>query len=191
MKLKNAIILLLTIIIAGLAGYFIDKTTSPLHDHKIFGRSEVGIITDQAVELKIRMDTGAQTASLSAHDIEVFNKGAQQWVRFIIEPERTGDKIYQFERPLKRTARIRKRAAEIPCAPEEPDSDCHLIESRPVVELQVCLGHKTEVIEVTLADRSNFTYPMLLGRTAMEQFGVLIDPTKAYTVKPKCNHASE
>ncbi len=191
MKSKNIFALLIVIVVAGLTGYLGDKLSSPLYDHKIFGRTEMGIVTDQQVELKVRMDTGAQTASLSAHDIEVFNKGAQSWVRFIIEPARTDGKIHQLERPLKRTARIRKRSADVICEPEESADDCHLFESRPVVELEVCLGSQTKLIEVTLADRSSFSYPMLLGRTAMEQFGVLIDPTLVYTTKPKCDTVTE
>ena len=187
MKAKNSTAIILVLIIAGLLGFFISQFTSPLSDHEIFGRAEVGIISQQNVELKIRMDTGAQTSSLSAHDIEVFDKGAQQWVRFIIEPERTGDKIYQFEMPLKREVRIRKRSAEVACSPEDTDDDCHLFERRPVVEMQICLGNKTQFIEVSLADRSNFTYPMLLGRSAMESFGVLIDPAVEYTTPPDCN----
>lgn len=178
-------------LIAGVAGFYISFLSSPLIDHKIFGRAEVGIITDQNVELKIRMDTGAQTSSISAQDIEVFNKGAQEWVRFIIEPERVDDKIYQFEVPLKRMVRIRKRSAEVVCAPEDLAADCHLFERRPVVELDVCLGNETKRVEVSLADRSNFTYPMLLGRSGMEAFGVLIDSTVEYTTQPKCDGTAE
>jgi len=146
----------------------------------IFGRVETGKLMDQNVELEVKMDTGALTASLSAHDIKIFKKGEQQWVSFVIDD--THFKVaHQFEYPLKRIVRIKKRQAEIKINSET-------YESRPVVEMDLCLGHQIKRIEVSLNDRSQFIYPMLLGRNAMDAFGIFIDPSAINTVKPTCQN---
>ncbi len=184
MKTRHNIAIVLLTLLALLAGFYINAFIGPQHDRKVLGRVEAGYILkhidEEQVKLNIRMDTGALTSSLSAHDIKLIKKDGKRWVRFVIEPERTGGKIYQFELPLKRMVKIRKRASEM----SEDDS---LFDRRPVVEMHVCLGHETRLIEVSLTDRSNFAYPMLLGRSAMETFNVLIDPTLVFTTKPICH----
>lgn len=148
----------------------------------IFGRVENGKLMDQNVEMKVKMDTGAQTASLSAHDIKVFEKDGKKWVSFIIDDTHF-EIAHRFEYPLKRMVRIKKRQSEI-------GSGADSYERRPVIEMDLCLGKEVERIEINLNDRSNFIYPMLLGRMAMEQFEILIDPAAIYTTKPSCEAKS-
>lgn len=144
----------------------------------IVGRVEQGKLMDQNVEIEIKMDTGAKTASLSAHDIKLFERDDKEWVSFIIDSTHF-ETEHRFEYPLKRIVRIKKRQADI-----KPGVDPY--ERRPVIEMDLCLGKEIERIEINLIDRSNFLYPMLLGRTAMEQFAILIDPSAINTIKPTC-----
>lgn len=144
----------------------------------IMGRAETGKLMDQNVELEVKMDTGALTASLSAENIKIFKKDGQDWVSFTLQDEHFKT-AHQYEYPLKRSVNIKKRQAEIKANGPE-------VEVRPVVEMDLCLRDEVKRIDVSLADRSNFKYPMLLGRTAMEQFGVLIDPMEINTTKPSC-----
>jgi hypothetical protein len=44
--------------------------------------------------------------------------------------------------------------------------------------------------EVSLVDRSEYTFPLLLGRKALESFA-LIDPGNTYLTKPDCEPAAE
>lgn len=186
MRMYMFLLCFLLIGISMAAGYAFSTYISPLHNHKIFGRVESGYLGDEYIKLKIRMDTGAKTSSLSAHDIEIFTKEGQQYVRFIIEPERT-KKIHRFELPLKRMVKIRKRQAEMFDEQEgEITDDDQAYEQRPVVLMPLCLGNQQIMIEVTLTDRSFLNYPMLLGRSAMRAFGILIDPSKTFTQKATC-----
>lgn len=144
----------------------------------ILGRVENGKLMDQDVELKVKMDTGAKTASLSAHDIQIIEKNDKKWVKFTIDGTHFEEE-HEFEYPLKRMVRIKSRAAET-------GKTGATYERRPVIEMELCLGKEIELVEVNLNDRSSFLYPMLLGRSAMEQFAILIDPSAIYTTVPTC-----
>ena len=52
--------------------------------------------------------------------------------------------------------------------------------------LKVCIADRPFDIEVSLVDRSEFSYPLLLGRTALESFA-LIDPGKTHLSEPRCD----
>jgi hypothetical protein len=151
-----------------------------LEHHRIYGRVEMALVTDHRIKMRVRMDTGAKTSSLSATHIEEFEKEDKKWVRFTVEPGPTG-KHYQVEAPLVRHVKIKKRVAEI----DQNKADVKY-EVRPTVMIPVCLGSQQRMVEVSLADRSHFFYRMLLGRSGMEEFDILIDPSRIFTVKPTC-----
>lgn len=161
-------------ILAGVLGLI---SQIALAEKITLGRVETGLIGDQCIHMRIRMDTGAKTSSVSAHNIKIIEKDQQQWVQFILDPDRTPT-IYQFELPLVRMVKIRKRAAEAKSG--------ELFERRPIVTLPLTLGQETHQVEVSLADRSYFNYGMLMGRTAMDQFQAMIDPGLSFTTKPVC-----
>ncbi|HEX4510121.1 MAG TPA: RimK/LysX family protein, partial [Burkholderiaceae bacterium] len=52
-------------------------------------------------------------------------------------------------------------------------------ERRPVIETTLRLGAVKRKVRVTLTDRGDMTYPMLIGRTALGA-GVLIDPARRH-----------
>lgn len=190
MRMQMFLLGFLLIAISMAAGYAYCSYSSPMHERHVFGRVERGYLGEDQISLKIRMDTGAKTSSLSAHDIKIFTKDGEQFVSFIIEPERT-QSIHRFELPLKRLVKIRKRQAEMQDEQEDENIDPHqAYDQRPVVLMPLCLGDQHQIIEVTLTDRSPLNYPMLLGRSAMRAFGVLIDPSVTFTQKKRCDHSN-
>src|SRR5690606_36499755 len=50
----------------------------------IYGLNEHVAIPDFGLEVPAKLDTGAQTASLSARDIERFKRDGKAWVRFYL-----------------------------------------------------------------------------------------------------------
>lgn len=52
-------------------------------------------------------------------------------------------------------------------------------ERRPVIETTLRLGDVKRKVRVTLTDRGDMTYPMLIGRTALGA-GILIDPSRRH-----------
>jgi hypothetical protein len=53
------------------------------------------------------------------------------------------------------------------------------MERRPVIETALCLGPLKKRIAVTLTNRGDMLFPMLIGRTALGT-GVVVDPSRRY-----------
>ncbi|WP_304639262.1 ATP-dependent zinc protease family protein [Pseudomonas sp.] len=155
-------------------------SASVAQDINIYGVSEKALLPELELELPAKLDTGAVTASLSAVNIEVFERDDAEWVRFdlAVDGEMESETL---ELPVVRTSQIRRRAADVP----DPDSPTHT--SRPVIELDVCLGSERHTVEVNLTDRTAFSYPLLIGSTALQQFQAAVDPSQEYTAgRPGC-----
>lgn len=116
--------------------------------------------------LNIRVDTGAKTSSLHVDNIEKEKKNGELWVSFDIHPD-----IHNVSRVVRRSSKVKeKRVIKSSNADKE---------KRYVIETMIEMGGQRWSIEVTLTDRSNMTYLMLLGREAMQD-RILVDPSKEY-----------
>lgn len=150
----------------------------------VYGLNEHIALPDFGLELPAKLDTGAQTASLSARDIERFKRDGESWVRFYLAIDEAH--AHPIERPLTRISKIKRRAGDFD--PEEEKT----YTARPVIELQMCMGNALRNIEVNLTDRSAFQYPLLIGSDALTRFGALIDPSLTYVAgKPGCTNESD
>ncbi len=119
-------------------------------------------------QINAKVDTGARTSCLHAFKVESFTKEETLWVRFWIHPvQRNNDKVTVCEAKV-----IDERIVR--------DSGGHE-ESRYVIQSDVCLGGQTWPIEITLTNRENMGFRMLLGRTAMHR-RILVNPTKSFLI---------
>ena len=154
----------------------------------LFGRYEQIKIEDLGKTLKAKMDTGAMTASLSARDIERFEREGEDWVRFRLAVEGADDTLYEHR--VARIAEIKTRSEESAAANPDDDTDSERgpdVAERPVVEMQLCIGDQLRETEVNLTDRSQFRYPLLIGATAIRDLEAAIDPSQKYTAgRPAC-----
>ena len=117
-----------------------------------------------------RIDTGAATSSLNAVDIEQFERNGKNWVRFHLSDAVTPlDDTNWIEAPIIRFVKIRQSTNDE-------------TERRAVVELWVRLGTIHEKTQFTLADRSQMTHPVLLGREFIRDIAV-VDVSKKYVQK--------
>ena len=105
--------------------------------------------------LKAKIDTGARTSALHAHDIEVFGPAAKPKVRFNVYPV-SG----QTQVQMTCSAEIKDR--------REVTSSNGESELRYVIETTLEVAGQSWPIEVTLTDRSGMTSRMLLGRQALQ-----------------------
>ncbi len=144
------------------------------HPTKVLGWLEGAYLQPWGVRVRARLDTGAKTSSIHAEKIEVFVQDEKKWARFHFpfgkkEGYETG---FQIEVPVVRETKIKDfgRGASIP---------------RYVIELRVCVSGHTEPVEFTLADRSNFNYPMILGRNALAG-RYLVDSANSFLGKRSC-----
>ena len=138
---------------------------------EIFGWVERVELLDGKFSMKAKLDSGAANSSLDATDIERFQRDDERWIRFTVTDPDTEEQV-TMEKELVRNVRIVRHDGE------------H--QRRPVIKLPICLGHQRRVVEVNLIDRSNFIYPLLLGRSALEGYA-LIDSGATFLFSPECD----
>lgn len=116
--------------------------------------------------IKAKIDTGARSSAIHAFDIELFEKEDIAFVRFKVHPiQRSRKKVITAEAPLLDEREVRNSGGKA--------------ESRPVISTLVSLGDKQWPIELTLTDRDQMGFRMLLGREAVRR-RFLVDPGKSY-----------
>lgn len=123
--------------------------------------------------LNMRVDTGAKTSSLHVDNIQLEEREGDDWVSFDIHPD-----IHNVTRHVRRAAKV-KETRLIKSSNAEK-------EKRYVIETTICMGSRNWPIEVTLTDRSNMTYLMLLGREAM-MGRLIVDPEQEYVLGQREN----
>lgn len=143
--------------------------TSLIKEKVIMGWLESIYIKPWNRRLTAKLDTGAKTSSLHADKIEHFNKDGDLWVRFSLadtDDQKQGAVI--VERPLVRTVNIKSHQSQASI--------------RDVVKLTVCKNGKDYESEFNLVDRSNFNYPVLLGRNFLQEVA-LVDASATFLFK--------
>jgi len=137
---------------------------------EIFGWVERVELLDGKFSMKAKLDTGAATSSLDATDIVRFRRDGKRWVRFTVSDPETNEEM-TLEKPLARSVRIVRHNGR----PQQ----------RAVVKLPICFGPFVEDVEFTLINRSNFIYPVLLGRGTLKG-RALVDSGKTFLNYPDC-----
>jgi hypothetical protein len=133
----------------------------------IIGNLEVCDLPDIGItNLQIRVDTGAKTSSLHVDNLERFTKNSKPWVRFDIHPD-----VYN----IARVTHCESALHDV----RSVKSSNGISEERYVIKTLMRLGDQSWPIDITLTNRSNMNYLMLLGRQGMEE-RVLVDPSKTF-----------
>lgn len=115
--------------------------------------------------IKAKIDTGARTSALHATHIEAFEKDSEQWVRFRAAPAKRIKAIW-FEVPLHEERAI-KNTGGVP-------------EDRYVIRTRMRIGSRSWMTDVSLADRSNMTFEMIVGRAALKDHAVAVHTRKSF-----------
>ncbi|WP_136249265.1 ATP-dependent zinc protease family protein [Halomonas borealis] len=121
-----------------------------------------------------KLDSGALTSSLDARDIETFEREGEPWVRFRLrfDDDDKGETFaMHLERPRERRLTVRGAGGT---------------DDRPVVLLEVCVDGVRYEEEFSLRDRSEMTYPILLGRRTIGHLGRL-DAASQHLTEPGCS----
>ncbi len=116
--------------------------------------------------VKVKVDTGARTSALHAFNVRPFKKDGRDWVRFEIHPLQRNDTVIKV------------------CEAEAVDyrwvtNSGGGREKRFVIVTLLRLGSESWPIEMTLTDRDQMGFRMLLGRTALER-RLTVDPARSY-----------
>ncbi|UZR28634.1 ATP-dependent zinc protease family protein [Methylococcus mesophilus] len=143
-------------------------------DKVVMGWLESVFLLPWHLRLTAKLDTGAKTSALHSNNIQRFNRDGREWVRFTLESE-DDERAVVVERPLERTVYIKERHKGA--------------SKREVVTLTLCKNGREFQTEFTLVDRSNFNYPLLLGRSFLGSVAV-VDAGETFVFKAEgdpCN----
>lgn len=140
----------------------------------VYGYVEKVRLGPEKAIVKAKLDTGAVSASLYALNVTVFKKDNEDWVSFDVPLE---NKLLHLTKKLRYFVNIKPRHSEI----KKYNTNKPL--RRPVVGINLTLGSQTSDIDVNLANRKDFNYPLLLGRKALILFDVAVNPAHAFIAK--------
>lgn len=161
-------IILLMALLFFISSAFAFTDTSAESGLPVIGAVEMLTLVKEKLQFPARIDTGAQTSSLSAVGIQPFERDGKRWLRFQVQGSGTG-KLVQLEMALERTAKIKRHGA--------------LATERPVVSMVVSIGAIKQKCEFSLVDRSDYEYPALIGRNFLNGKAV-VDVSHEYLVHP-------
>ena len=133
----------------------------------VLGRNEWAWLELLGRNLKARVDTGALSSSLSATELQPFERDGRDWIRFRVPDEEHPDGGELYETPLLRHVLIRQASVDE-------------LDRRPVVRLHVRVGDLTDHTEFTLTNRENMLYPLLLGRNFLRDVAI-VDVARKFT----------
>ncbi|MFC1494725.1 ATP-dependent zinc protease [Thermodesulfobacteriota bacterium] len=142
-----------------------DKTKT----RQIVGWREWVSLPDLKIQhIKAKLDTGAKTSALHAYFIEPFIADKKQRVRF---------GVYTLQNKNKLNIICN---ADVIDQRKIVDSGGHS-ELRFIIMTSLIIGENTTPIELSLANRKNNRFRLLLGRTAIEKL-IAVDPARSYTL---------
>jgi len=117
-------------------------------------------------DLQVRVDTGAQTSSLHVDNLVRMKRESKTWVQFDLHLDAYNlDETRRCEAVVVDIRRVKSSNGEV--------------QERYVISTRIEIGNRSWQILITLTDRSEMTYLMLLGREGMGD-RVLVDPSRAY-----------
>jgi hypothetical protein len=129
----------------------------------VIGWLEKVYIPRHNFSLRGKMDTGAKNSSLHAVDIEyVQEKGKPQGSKVRFKVIDTEGEYRIMEADVVDEAKIKRPRQEVSTDRVTVD-----LETRPVVELEICLAGITKRIQVNLTNRASMNYRFILGRSAL------------------------
>ncbi len=144
------------------------KTVSP--KNSIVGWREYVALPDLEIPLlRAKLDTGARTSALHAVKIRTEMRGDEDWVSFHIP-------VHGMPRTTRSHAKVidRRRIKNTSGIPEV----------RIVIATMLALGRYKWRIELSLADRENMTHDLILGRTAIRRYKLLVASGSSFLAGP-------
>lgn len=116
--------------------------------------------------IKAKLDTGARSSSVHAYDVTLTGEGPSERVRFRLQPwQESREDAVVVECPIHDRRHVRSSSGHV--------------EERIVVIMRIALLGREIETEMTLSNRDEMGFRMLIGRQALRQ-GFLVDPAKSF-----------
>lgn len=143
------------------------------HDLPVIGwREWVGLSDLSIKRIKAKVDTGARSSSLHAFDLEEFERDGQTFVRFKVHPvQRNSKKVIEADAKVLEYRSVRSSSGKA--------------SMRPVIVTNLTMLGQTWPVELTLANRGDMGFRMLLGREAFRGRFLVDAGQSYYGGKPK------
>ncbi len=139
-------------------------------DLAVMGYVENVYVGKLGLEMKGKLDTGADSSSVFARDVHIYKKsGKDDWVRFRLIGK--NGRTVRFDQNVRRFALIKTKTGGTI--------------RRPVIHLPLCIGGVRGLAEVNLADREDFEYDFLVGREFMAS-RILVDSSSTFVADDRC-----
>ena len=132
-------------------------------DKMVVGSLEAIRITPPGIVIAARIDTGADSNSLSATNLVFLERDGDDWVRFDFHD---GDETYRLERRVRRYVRVFQQSDAAGAR-------------RPVVLLRVQLGDILGNFVFNLSDRTHLKHAVILGRSLLMDL-VMVDVSQEF-----------
>lgn len=145
------------------------KASGPLPPQEIGWREDVGLPDLEIASLRAKIDTGARTSALHAVDIRVSEEDGVAWASFHVPLADRRTPCWHRARIVDR--RWIKNTSGVP-------------EQRYVINTMLVLGRRRWHIEVSLADRGQMGFDLIIGRTALRRRRLLVNPGKSFLAGP-------
>ncbi len=149
-----------------------EAAVNPVPD--TFGWVENVLVGKLGLRMKGKLDTGADSSSVHAYDVQLYKKGEKDtWVKFKLKGKE--GRTIRYDQNVIRFAYIKKKQGGLL--------------KRPVIRMPICLGGIYAHAELNLADRGHFNYDILVGREFLAS-RVLVDPSRTFVSQPTCEAVS-
>ena len=119
---------------------------------KVIGRVDIADFVEFELEdIKLKVDTGAYTSSIHTHDVKVVESNGEEYLEFkLLDPSHP---LYQDR--VFRTKNFKQKRVK---------SSFGNVEHRYVINTKITLFGKVYSIQLSLSERGNMKYPILMGR---------------------------
>ncbi|WP_223241254.1 RimK/LysX family protein [Flammeovirga sp. EKP202] len=131
---------------------------------EIIGRTDLLDFPELNLEnLDVKIDTGAYTSSIHCHEIHEININGTKYLRFKV----LDDTYPKYQDQIITVRNYKSKKVR---------SSFGDIEERFVIRTQVILFNKEYPIELSLSDRSEMRFPVLIGRKFLNK-NFIVDPS--------------
>jgi hypothetical protein len=138
-----------------------------MKEYKMIGwREWVSLPQLKIPQIKAKVDTGARTSALHAFSLYPYEESGKNKIKFGIHPlQRNSEQIIYCVADI-----VDKRLVT--------DSGGHT-EERYVIQTPIVIAYDIFTIEITLTERENMLFRMLLGRSALKK-RFYVNPTRSF-----------
>lgn len=139
-------------------------------------RETVGLPKLGLDQFHAKIDTGARTTALHATGISKMEVNGEPWVEFVPDHDvLKGSEICVV--PILHMRGITNSSGQT--------------EERYIIATELRIGDREARVEVSLTDRSDMQFPLIIGRTALRQMRLTVDPSSSWLLSPKFSQINQ